>query len=273
MLSFHDYGLPRNVKSLWGMGFGAVDIRALAILDSQTQSKGFRDSGSIIVANLPQLCISVLYLLYNSIITPMLLGDEWDRFSYSRKTLRVTLPIGGQRSTYFLSVPYKYSVPLMVASGLMHWLVSQSMFLARVVEYRGDTLTNESITAVGFSPIAIYCVVTGVCMMLLVALILGVQRYEGTMPLVGSCSAVISAACHPDPQTYPSAHLPLQWGVISTDGDIGHCSFSSGPVSPPIPGGWYAGTASAYRQSGFSERTDGASVRSRAQRQELWGSF
>lgn len=263
MLSFRDYDLPRTVRSLWGMGFGAVDIRALAILDSQAPGRGFRDSANIIVANLPQLCISVLYLLYNSIITPMLLGDEWDRFSYDRKTLRVTHPTGGQQSTYFLSVPYKYSVPLMAVSGLMHWLVSQSLFLARVVEYRGDTLTNKSITAIGFSPIAIYCVVTGGFITLFAALVLGFQRYQGTMPLVGSCSAVISAACHPDPQTYPSAHLPLQWGVISTDGDIGHCSFSSGPVSPPVPGGWYAGTASACKQSGSSGGTDGASIRSR----------
>lgn len=59
------------------------------------------------------------------------------------------------------------------------------------------------------------------------------------MPLASTCSAAISAACHPSPDDIDAAVLPVQWGVVSTKDGIGHCSFSSKLVAPPIPGQIY----------------------------------
>lgn len=42
---------------------------------------------------------------YNSTITSMILGREWNQLGYRRKGLRVTVPRGEQRSTYYLSMP------------------------------------------------------------------------------------------------------------------------------------------------------------------------
>lgn len=50
--------------------------------------------GAVLVANLPQLIISSIYVLYNSILTSMLLGLEWSKFSSERCHLRVSTPQG-----------------------------------------------------------------------------------------------------------------------------------------------------------------------------------
>lgn len=42
-----------------------------------------------------------------------------------RKGLRVTQPHGYQRSSYFLQLPYRWSLPLIVISGTLHWLLSR----------------------------------------------------------------------------------------------------------------------------------------------------
>jgi hypothetical protein len=68
----------------------------------------------------------------------MFLADEWSHFAKERKPLRVSSPTG---LTYFLQLPYRIALPLLVMSGLLHWLVSQSIFLAVVSEY--DEIGNE----------------------------------------------------------------------------------------------------------------------------------
>ncbi|KAK6591892.1 hypothetical protein H4I96_12169 [Botrytis cinerea] len=71
-------------------------------------------------------------------------------------------------------------------------------------------------------------------------------------PVVGSCSAAISAACHASREEGDISELPIQWGVVrgagesigswkNKDKDFGHCAFSGAVVAPPLPGRWYAG--------------------------------
>ena len=89
----------------------------------------------VFVANTPQLLISMLYLLYNDLFTRMQLAKEWLSYGKQHKSLRVTNPIGEQRSTRFLQLPFWYTVPLVVVMIILHWLVSQSIFLALVTLY------------------------------------------------------------------------------------------------------------------------------------------
>ena len=76
------------------------------------------------------------------------------------------------------------------------------------------------------------------------------------MPLAGSCSAVISAACHPPATDENPSIKPVMWGVVSkedhvlSDDDVGHCSFTSLQVEPPTVGRIYAGHD--YRQRKFA---------------------
>jgi hypothetical protein len=75
----------------------------------------------------------------------------------NRKPLRVSEPVGIQRSSYFISLPWRYGIPLYGSSAVMHWLVSQSLFLARITALNPDgTLDNvNSFSTTGNSPIAV----------------------------------------------------------------------------------------------------------------------
>lgn len=76
----------------------------------------------------------------------------------SCKFLRVSEPMGIQRSSYFISLPLRYGIPLYATSGLMHWLVSQSLFLARItaVDPEGQDDSKHSFSTCGYSPIATF---------------------------------------------------------------------------------------------------------------------
>ena len=72
--------------------------------------------GNALVANSAQLIVSLIYFSYNSLLTNMVLGYEWVTYAYKRKGLRVTTKAkGDQRSSYFLSLPYRIALPLMIA--------------------------------------------------------------------------------------------------------------------------------------------------------------
>ncbi|MCJ1281575.1 hypothetical protein MMC26_000895 [Xylographa opegraphella] len=229
-----------DMKTLWNLGFGAVNGQLL--LDPYEQAPG---AGSLIpnvlVANFPQVIFSCLDLMYNSLYTCMLLGHEWTNYAYQGKSLRVTSPAGEQRSSYWLQLPYTYSIPLMVLSGLMHWLISQSLFLARIGEKdsQGDIVVTES--TCGYSPIAIIFSIMVGSLMVIGLILNGFRRYRPGVPLAPSCSAAISAACHPADDGN-AARSRVRWGEVNaptTDG-LGHCTFTSDlDVRMPTPGRLY----------------------------------
>ena len=73
-------------------------------------------------------------------------------------------------------------------------------------------------------------------------LVLGFRRLKASMPLAGSCSASISAACHPPTGDADAAVLGLTWGVVGYgENEISHCSFTSHNVPAPVVGLLYAG--------------------------------
>ena len=69
----------------------------------------------------------------------------------------------------------------------------------------------------------------------------GLRRYKGGIPLAGSCSAAISAACHPLVDEGDVAQVPVKWGVVSVDKGVGHCALSGRYVSPPTQWRLYMG--------------------------------
>jgi hypothetical protein len=206
------------------------------------------------MANVFQLFYSGLYYMYNGVLSCMLVAREWSKYSTHRKALRVSNPTGAQRSSYFLSVPYKYGIPLLVCSSLLQWLVSQSVFLIRTLNFdptSTGTLASQS-NRVGFSPIGIIAAyaLTGLMFLVLLLLAFGMRFPSGNkgMPLVATCSAAISASCHRPPADYDAWQLPVQWGVTPSGaeggeplgGKVGHCSFTTATdVSRPIEGRAY----------------------------------
>lgn len=223
----------------------------------------------ILLANLPQAIISFVYLTYNGLYTGMLANREWSKYSVKRAPLRVTLPSPNQRSTYFLQLPYTFSVPLLGASILLHWFISQSIFLARIAIYDGNgrlKKTAESdygnnnlseldniYTGLGYSSSALMaCIIWGITLVVVCGLVGQVRTYPKGIPIGGTNSAVISAACHirggenGQDKEEDVADCALQWGVTipGTKNQVGHCSFSSDEVWQPEKGHLYAGLRS-----------------------------
>ena len=84
--------------------------------------------------------------------------------------------------------------------------------------------------------------------MLILPIALGFRRFNAGMPIAGSCSLAIAAACHPPKDDVDAAYLPVQWGVPvnrerNAEGydEVGHCTFTSEQVEPPVLGRKYAG--------------------------------
>lgn len=163
------------------------------------------------------------------------------RYAHHRSTLRVTSPKGAQRSTYWLQLPYTYSLPLLILSSLLSWLASQSLFPVQIgiLDLDRDIVNEKIISSCGYSPEAIILTTAVGSMIVFGTLATAARRYQPGMPLASTCSAAISAACHRRPDDVDAAVLPVQWGVVSTKNGIGHCSFSSKLVGPPIPGRKY----------------------------------
>jgi hypothetical protein len=220
----------------------------------------------VLLANSPQAIISFLYLTYNGLFTCMLANREWSNYAVKRAPLRVTYPEPGQRSTYFLQLPYFWSVPLLGASVVLHWFVSQSIYLARIAIYKGGVKvpieeamdmsmyqhfqTSGSVfSGVGYSDAALSGSIGWGATLVGISIIVGFFfKYPRGLPVGGTNSAIISAACH---VKYKSGRKPdedvgnraLQWGV-TIEGSrerVGHCCFSDCEVEPPNVGYLYAG--------------------------------
>ena len=196
-------------------------------------------------------------MTYNSLFTCMLLAEEWRGYAHKRKALRVTSASAEQRSTYWLQLPYRYSIPLLVASGTLHWLVSQSIFLARVtvLDDTGIEDPDASVSTCGYSNIAIVFVIALGVLVVSVGIAHGFRKFDSNMPSVRSCSAAISAACHAPEGDVDASSKKVMWGVVdkgiaSDDRPaIGHCCFTSFKVSTPIEGHLYAGSSKRRRTS------------------------
>lgn len=194
-----------------------------------------------LITNLPQVLLSYIYLAFNGLFTCMLAGQEYMQYTHHRRPLRVTSPVGQQRSTYYLQLPCQYSLTLLALSSLLSWLVAQSLFVVRVqVRDPNNLLPPDSILpSCGYSPGAIVLTIVVGTLIVMIAGATGWRQYPAGMPLAAACSGAIRAACHPPLGDENAAVLPVQWGVVTIRNGVGHCSFSSKLVAPPIPGQRY----------------------------------
>ena len=237
------------MKALWDIGFGALDSMSLTTLPFTTLFP------VVLVVNLPQLVLSFLFLTYNAIFTCEVIAAEWNRFAKDLHPLRVTEPKGQQRSTHYLGLPFRYAIPLTAISAALHWCTSQSFFLADLAFYGSDGnealvlqdsygasdifsrfesrkryATSNTTYRAGYSCIAIICTIILGGLIVIIGLAFGFRRYSPGIPLVGSCSLAIAAACHPL-STEPDnlAEQPLKWGVVGrSEEGLVHYSFTAG---------------------------------------------
>ena len=244
------YGVNLNNRTLTDYGFGSINPNFLI------RFHGSATTGLLsatLIANSPQLLLSFLYFAYNGILTGMLMAREWDRYGSQRKFIRVSTPSGFQRSTYWLHMPYRYGIPQLIISALTHWILSESLFLVAVnkipdmSDLQQAERSNQVLTAMcGYSPLAAWCCIGLALMLVALTSSIGYRRYSDLTPMVGSCSAAISAACHPSESDIDPSSKKLKFGQ-TTHGDLYpasdvplHCSLTSFEVVAPVVGKLYA---------------------------------
>ncbi|KAH8817584.1 hypothetical protein DL96DRAFT_1751300 [Flagelloscypha sp. PMI_526] len=199
-----------NASEVFQLGIGTLDPRTL-ISFMKWPSGDSATILSILVANSPQLLFSFLYLIFNTLFTSMSLAIEWSRYHQHPRSLRVSHRKGEQRSTYFLQIPYRLGIPVMIFSTVLHWLISQSIFLAKI----DDMNFPNSVSTCGYSIGGMIATFVGGLILAVFAIILGSRRLPSGMPLVGSCSLAIAASCHTPDST--SELQPLKWGPLPTE--------------------------------------------------------
>ncbi|KAF2500561.1 hypothetical protein BU16DRAFT_251071 [Lophium mytilinum] len=188
------YGGLLSFQEMKQLGFGPSDPA------SQLQWGDHGFAGNVLIANAGQLLFSMLYFSYNGMLTSVSVAREWNNFGLRPKGLRVSeKPRQAQRSTYFLSLPYRFAAPLLLISATMHWLLSQSIFFINVDGYSRMGVHDPAldITTVGLSPNALLAVMVGLVAMLVFMGVVNALRLRAKVPYVGSCSVLIAVACHP----------------------------------------------------------------------------
>ncbi|KAF4121047.1 hypothetical protein GMORB2_2533 [Geosmithia morbida] len=214
--------------------------------------------GACVVLALPHLLLAVLYLTTNALLSVYRLSHEFSQFSAPGvpQGLRVSSAAarGSQVSSLHLTLPLAWSSAAVVVFAGAGLMLGQSF---RVVVAPGSDGERMAI-GLNVLPLVILLAVlaaTGAVVGLLslrraapaadgrsstpVSVDEEVARRRDGNPLAlkgGSCSAVISARCHPSSAEGSGlASMPLVWGVVyegegGSGSKVGHAAFSSRPV-------------------------------------------
>lgn len=224
-------GQPLN--EIWQIkGWGAV--QSTALLTSYVASF----VGSILTSNMLQLVASFLYYCLNDHLTRCLIAADYNSFAVNRAPLRVSFPQGEQRSTFYLTIPYGYAIPLLVGFTLIHWFISEGLFYVQVMPYDlyANAVPSELLITCGVSTIPLIVgLLLAVVIFLVISSICSRSFKDSKMPLALGMSVVVSAACHAPYNDSDAAYKPVQWGVVANgpDDSFLHCTFTSQEVKEP----------------------------------------
>jgi hypothetical protein len=200
---------------------------------------GSKAAGLSILVNAPQLLLSSFYLAGNRLCTRWAATQEYNQFGIQPKPLRVSKPQGKQRGTYFLQLPFRWAIPLMIVSGTMHWLLSQALFLDRRdrLDPDGNWDRPHSIAACGVSGSASLMFFVFFFTSHIILVTIAASQYVERVPYTGSYSWAISAACHPPAEDVGVPSGDVAWGLVpkrsSTSAGAGGYSFSSHAIVVP----------------------------------------
>lgn len=137
----------------------------------------------------------------------------------------------------------------MLASSLMHWILSQSLFLVRVDfldkngvpgtsigDYNGSTISLP-----GYLPGAVLGTIILGSVMLLAIFLMSFPSLASAMPLAGSKRSAICAACQRPDDDEEAASKAVTWGAVShaEEDRPGHWCVTSFVVEEPVVGGLY----------------------------------
>lgn len=217
-------GVDVSISSIWKHGLSLDPITMYSLGQASYDVSPMTSFlNNLILANVFQVAISFFYVLYNNILTRQLVADELIGYMRvdGKKPLRVSSPIGMQRSSYFLSLPLRYSIPLKISAALLHWLTSQTTFLIETVYFepgsQGVRIPEYDRSAQGYSLFGnVLLIVLGGVMIIALLINSLTRRFKDVPPIFvsnASNSAVIRALCQ-RPEGDTEAHLfPIRIGA------------------------------------------------------------
>lgn len=126
-----------------------------------------------------------------------------------------------QRDSYWLQIPYRYAIPLLISFTVLHWLTSQSIFLVRLKSMSDVSpgKVAQVVNGCGYSPVAIIFTTAAAGIVFVALYLNGFRRFPAGIPIVGSCSAAIAASCHAGAGEGPDmVQYPLMYGVLKGTG-------------------------------------------------------
>ncbi|KAI0554466.1 hypothetical protein F4679DRAFT_526149 [Xylaria curta] len=183
----------------------------------------------VLIANTPQVLLSLWYFSFNNLFTHLQVANEWEQFGTDYLPLRVTEPEGKQNSTYRLQLPYRYSLPLITLSASLHWLLSNTIYV--IVSNGGyldvyflylapnpfdpsdPSLSGGAVAALGYSPISLFIVVLLSSILITIPIFLSLKRASPHIVTLGSNSLLISMACRVSPLSLAEKSTTLAPGV------------------------------------------------------------
>ncbi|KPA40819.1 tkl protein kinase [Fusarium langsethiae] len=215
-------GIGTGLAAMWENGFGINPTMVAGDLPGSLSDIDRSGTtallANILIANSPQVMVSFLYIFYNSILTRQLVADEFVRFLREdvKKALRVSFPVGMQRSSHFLSLPF--SIFLVQSSAFSAGPDGQRL---QMCDYsaRGYTVSG-GISAIVFGSAALIALL---CNSLF-------RRYREIPPgfqRMGFHSIAIQAICQRPKEDADAAFFPVRIGVSMNTGGGAQVVFST----------------------------------------------
>jgi len=146
----------------------------------------------ILMANMPQICISIGYLVFDSQISRLWQEREWRSYYLRRKKPRTGNATNPQtRRTRWLTLPYLLSALLMSLSICLHWLGSQAVFMVESYEWSFQNMSIALYVAL-LPALVLACCCTALLFVITVVYFLP-QR--SSMPIMCGSARVVFASC------------------------------------------------------------------------------
>lgn len=197
----------------FGLNGGAAVVAMSWTSDGANALTSANIFAAVIMANIPQICISIAYLLFNNQISRLWQEREWRSFYLRRKLPRTGIALGpGTRSTRWLQLPYLLSALLITVSICLHWLASQAVFL---VESYQQSFQGMQINLYVMPLPAI--VLAGIwTAFLIVITVIYVLPQRSPMPIMCGSARVVFASCN---SLVDLTQDGIMWGDITDMSD------------------------------------------------------
>ncbi|KJR82926.1 uncharacterized protein SPSK_03927 [Sporothrix schenckii 1099-18] len=239
--------------------FGQISPLSSAVFGLLASSSSTSWMTSVaLLGSLPYLGVAILYFVVDTHVSGYFLSHEFAQYiathqhqrndqlqQHGRHPLRVSYrPRGHQTASLYLTLPQPWHWTLLTLVAGIVFALGQSVVVTGVEAVEAVTSGNDNdsssarLALLGFSGIGLVVVLVLLVGLALMVVVLGARRTPppnvslGGNPLTlpgGSCSAVISARCHPTPEEMPTEMTrqngskggplplwlrPLAWGPV-----------------------------------------------------------